>query len=100
MNVMTNQTAWPCNSCRSIERAKSELKEVSGIDDSRKGKSNLTKVGLPARAMQAMVWLTPYVLPRDSLFGAANLTSIMFKLGACRWTSKSRGGILVLTRTS
>ena len=90
MTVMTNQTAWPCNNCRSIERANSELKGASGIDDLRNGKPNLTKVGLPARAIQAIVWLMPYVLPRDSLFGAANLTSIMFKLGACQGTSKKR----------
>jgi hypothetical protein len=28
---MINQTAWPCNNCRSIERAKSELKGSSGM---------------------------------------------------------------------
>ena len=30
MPVITNQTAWPCNNCRSIERAKSVLKSEPG----------------------------------------------------------------------
>ena len=54
----------------------------------RKESTHLTKAGLMVRAIQRTVWLMPYVLPSDSLFGAANLTSIVFRLGTCQWISR------------
>lgn len=97
---MTNQMAWPCINCRSIERAKSELQGLSDNEgEGEEGSTHLTKAGLMVRAIQIMVWLMPFELPSDSLFGVANLTSIIFKLGACQWISDN-GKMLFFTRES